>query len=192
MGRWFADFLDSQGYAVSVADPPGDAAPYPGRKDWRSGDLGEDLIVVVAPLATSGKILTPTRGGCSRPASDIRYRLAVQEPLRAGLESPVACSTAGSRRCIRCSDRTPACCSGRHVIIADVGCPEASQEISDLFKATMAERVQMSLDEHDRLMAFVLGLSHALNIAFFTALAEGGEDVPHLAALGGDHIRCPA
>jgi chorismate mutase/prephenate dehydrogenase len=41
----------------------------------------------------------------------------------------------------------------------------------------------MSLDEHDRLVAYVLGLSHALNIAFFTALAESGEAAPRLARL---------
>jgi chorismate mutase/prephenate dehydrogenase len=47
----------------------------------------------------------------------------------------------------------------------------------------MAEQVVMSLDEHDRLIAYVLGLSHALNIAFFTALAESGEAAPRLAQL---------
>ena len=36
------------------------------------------------------------------------------------------------------------------------------------------------LDDHDRLIAYVLGLSHALNIAFFTALADSGELVPRL------------
>jgi len=41
----------------------------------------------------------------------------------------------------------------------------------------------MSLDEHDRLIAYVLGLSHALNIAFFTALAESGEAAPRLARM---------
>jgi chorismate mutase/prephenate dehydrogenase len=41
----------------------------------------------------------------------------------------------------------------------------------------------MDLDEHDRLIAFVLGLSHALNIAFFTALAESGEAAPRLARM---------
>jgi chorismate mutase/prephenate dehydrogenase len=44
----------------------------------------------------------------------------------------------------------------------------------------MAEQLEMSLDEHDRLMAYVLGLSHALNLAFFTALAASGELVPRL------------
>jgi chorismate mutase/prephenate dehydrogenase len=47
----------------------------------------------------------------------------------------------------------------------------------------MAQRVVMGLDEHDRLIAYVLGLSHALNIAFFTALAESGEAAPRLAQL---------
>ena len=41
----------------------------------------------------------------------------------------------------------------------------------------------MSLEDHDRLIAYVLGLSHALNIAFFTALAESGEAAPRLAQL---------
>ena len=47
----------------------------------------------------------------------------------------------------------------------------------------MADLVVMGLDEHDRLIAFVLGLSHALNIAFFTALAESGEAAPRLARM---------
>jgi chorismate mutase/prephenate dehydrogenase len=47
----------------------------------------------------------------------------------------------------------------------------------------MVEQVTMTLDEHDRLIAYVLGLSHALNIAFFTALAESGEAAPRLAKL---------
>ena len=51
-----------------------------------------------------------------------------------------------------------------------------------LFASTMAELVVMDLDEHDRLIAFVLGLSHALNIAFFTALAESGEAAPRSRA----------
>jgi chorismate mutase/prephenate dehydrogenase len=41
----------------------------------------------------------------------------------------------------------------------------------------------MTLEEHDRMIAYVLGLSHALNIAFFTALAASGELVPRLKTL---------
>src|SRR6202008_4750978 len=73
--------------------------------------------------------------------------------------------------------------SGRHVIFIDLGHAEALREAQELFAPTMAEGVVMTLDEHDRLIAYVLGLSHALNIAFFTALAESGEAAPRLAQL---------
>ena len=73
--------------------------------------------------------------------------------------------------------------SGRHVIFIDLGNAAALQEAQDLFAPTMAERVVMGLDEHDRLIAYVLGLSHALNIAFFTALAESGEAAMRLGQL---------
>ena len=73
--------------------------------------------------------------------------------------------------------------SGRHVIFIDMGSKEAIDAARELFGSTMAQQVVMGLDEHDRLIAYVLGLSHALNIAFFTALAESGEAAPRLAQL---------
>jgi chorismate mutase/prephenate dehydrogenase len=73
--------------------------------------------------------------------------------------------------------------SGRHVIFVQVGPPEAAAEVEALFASTMAQSVHMTLDEHDRVMAFVLGLSHALNLAFAAALAESGEAAPRLAEL---------
>jgi chorismate mutase/prephenate dehydrogenase len=72
---------------------------------------------------------------------------------------------------------------GRHVIFVEAGSAEATAAARELFASTMVEQVVMSLDDHDRLIAYVLGLSHALNIAFFTALAESGEAAPRLAKL---------
>jgi chorismate mutase/prephenate dehydrogenase len=73
--------------------------------------------------------------------------------------------------------------SGRHLIFCDAGNAQATQSAKDLFSATMVEQLDMGLDDHDRLIAYVLGLSHALNIAFFTALAESGEAAPKLAQM---------
>ena len=63
--------------------------------------------------------------------------------------------------------------------------PNAGDDLQAIKKGVMelADLVVMGLDEHDRLIAFVLGLSHALNIAFFTALAESGEAAPRLARM---------
>jgi chorismate mutase/prephenate dehydrogenase len=73
--------------------------------------------------------------------------------------------------------------SGRHVLFMEVGAKDAVREARQLFASTMAAQIEMPLEEHDRLIAYVLGLSHALNIAFFTALAESGEAAPRLAEL---------
>ena len=61
-----------------------------------------------------------------------------------------------------------------------LGCPKPLRAARALFASTMAEQIEMSVADHDRLMSYVLGLSHALNLAFFTALAASGELVPRL------------
>jgi chorismate mutase/prephenate dehydrogenase len=73
--------------------------------------------------------------------------------------------------------------SGRHILHIDLGDADSLMQSQRLFSPTMVEQVTTGLDEHDRLIAFVLGLSHAVNIAFFTALAESGEAAPRLAGL---------
>jgi len=73
--------------------------------------------------------------------------------------------------------------SGRHVLFVDVGDPAATDTVRALFAATMAVQSDVDLDTHDRLMACVLGLSHALNLAFNEALARSGEDLPLLARI---------
>jgi chorismate mutase/prephenate dehydrogenase len=73
--------------------------------------------------------------------------------------------------------------SRRHVIFVDVGVPQATAAVRTLFASTMAIQVDMDLESHDRLIAYVLGLSHAVNLAFLSALAESGEDAPKLAEL---------
>jgi chorismate mutase/prephenate dehydrogenase len=107
---------------------------------------------------------------------------SLKTPLRAGLDALVK---AGCRVTSLHPMFGPdtALLSGRHVIFIDLGNADALQEAQELFAPTMAERVVMGLDEHDRLIAYVLGLSHALNIAFFTALADSGEAAPRLAQL---------
>jgi chorismate mutase/prephenate dehydrogenase len=61
---------------------------------------------------------------------------------------------------------------GRNVIVCDCGNGSAAAEAEILFEG--ADVIQMDVGEHDELMAYVLGLSHALNIAFNSALMKSG------------------
>ncbi len=180
MGRWFVEFLASQGFAVEIADPAGTVAGFAHRADWRQGGLDHDLIVLATPLGTTASVLE--RLAQHRPSGLVFDIGSLKTPLRTGLQALV---TAG----VRVTSLHPMfgpdtdMLSGRHVIFIDLGHPQAVTEARALFAHTMAEQVVTSLDEHDRLIAYVLGLSHALNIAFFTALAESGAAAPQLARL---------
>lgn len=180
MGRWFVEFLASQGYNVTVADPTARVEGFAYFADWHAASLDYELIVVATPLQIANTILQEL---ATRKPRGIVFDIgSLKSPLRQGLN---AMRDAGCRVTSLHPMFGPdtELLSGRHVIFVDVGNKEAIDEAQSLFASTMAERVVMTLDEHDRLIAYVLGLSHALNIAFFTALAESGEAAPRLAQL---------
>ncbi len=176
MGGWFAQFLTSQGFDVQIADPaaPGALA------DWRDSDLSHDFIVVAAPLGATNQILRQLAE--RRPGGVVFDLGSLKTPLRGGLEALRAAGVAVTSLHPMFGPDTELL-SGRHVIFIDLGHAEALSRARSLFAPTMAEQAVMQLEEHDRLIAYVLGLSHALNIAFFTALAESGAAAPRLLEL---------
>ena len=180
MGRWFAEFLASQGYNVSIADPAGSLEGFASIADWRESALDQDLIVVATPLRIANTVLQEL--AIRKPRGIVFDIGSLKSPLRSGIQ---AMQQAGCRITSVHPMFGPdtELLSGRHVIFVDLGREDALEEARELFAATMAERPVMTLDEHDRLIAYVLGLSHALNIAFFTALANSGEAAPRLAQL---------
>jgi chorismate mutase/prephenate dehydrogenase len=180
MGRWFVRFLAAQGFAVEIADPAGPVPGFPYVADWRAAPLEHELIVVAAPMPASADIL---RAMAAAPPRGLVFDVgSLKSPLRASLH---ALRDAGGKVCSVHPMFGPdtELLSGRHVIFVDLGVPEATAEARALFASTMATLVDMDLESHDRLIAYVLGLSHALNIAFFTALADSGEAAPRLATL---------
>ena len=180
MGGWFVSFLASQGFTVEVADPTAAAAGVARVEDWRRTDLKQDFIVLATPLGITDAILRDL--ALRRPAGVIFDVGSLKSPLRAGL---LALKSHGCKVTSVHPMFGPDTdlLSGRHVVFVDLGSAAALEAARALFAPTMAEQVVMSLDEHDRLIAYVLGLSHALNIAFFTALADSGEAAPKLARI---------
>lgn len=179
MGGWFADFFASQGFATTIADPG--VADGPGLfSNWTDAGVDYDVIVVAAPLAVSGRILAQL--AVLKPQGLIFDIGSLKTPLIDGLAElrRAGCRVTSLHPMYGPDTRL---LSGRHLIFCDAGSAEATAAAKELFGATMVEQLDMGLDDHDRLIAYVLGLSHALNIAFFTALAESGEAAPKLARM---------
>jgi len=180
LGGWLVAFLDSQGYAVSVADPVVDTRLPRSYRDWRAAPLDAGLIVVSTPPRASAAILSEL---AARQVPGLVFDVgSIKSPLIPALRAAAA---SGLKVCSVHPMFGPdtQLLSGRHVLLMDVGCRAALEEAGQLFVDTMAEVVEVGLDEHDRLMALVLGLSHALNIAFFTALVRSGIEAGQLAGI---------
>jgi chorismate mutase / prephenate dehydrogenase len=180
MGRWFARFLESQGYSIEIADPAGPVLDYPYCSDWTQSALDQDLILVATSLSHTDAILQQL--AVRKPAGLVVEIASLKTPLRASLQRLAAAD-------VRIASLHPMfgptteLLSGRHVICVDLGAGSAHGAGAEIFASTMARCVTMGLDDHDKLMASVLGMSHAINIAFFSALAESGSSVPELASI---------
>ncbi len=180
MGRWFCRFLDLQGYDVHAADPSGGPDGVPTTGDWRETQDAFALTVVAAPLGISCGILEEI---ARRKREGLIFDIgSVKAPLGPGLE---ALSDSGLRAAsvhpLFGPDATVL--RGCQVLVMEIGSEEAADEAEAVFAGTMARVLRIPLEEHDPLMAYVLGLSHALNLAFVQALSESGERARRLARL---------
>lgn len=179
MGGWFVDFFQSQGFDTVIADPGISDGPGQFSK-WTDAGVDFDVITVAAPISVSGRILAQL--AVLEPPGLVFDVGSLKTPLSDGLAelANAGCRVTSLHPMFGHETRL---LSGRHLIFCDAGVPEATAAAKELFNSTMVEQLDMSLEDHDRLIAYVLGLSHALNIAFFTALAESGEAAPKLARM---------
>lgn len=180
MGLWFVRYLSAQGFAIEIADPNDGPAGVVNHRDWTTVKLDHELVIVATPMPATNQILCAL--AASPPPGVVFDVGSLKSPLREGLEALRAAGAQVTSVHPMFGPDTELL-SGRHVIFIDVGMPKATAAARALFEPTMATLVEMDLESHDRLIAYVLGLSHALNIAFFTALAESGEAAPRLATL---------
>ena len=181
MGGWFVTFLANQGWQVEVADVrPSAADGVSHREDWRAGPLDHTMIVVATPLSATNEVLLEL--ATRRPPGVVFDVGSLKTPLRGGLEALRDAGVAVTSLHPMFGPDTNLL-SGKHVLFVDVGVPSATEAVRRLFAATMAEQCDVDLDMHDRLISFVLGLSHALNLSCNTALAASGEALPLLSRI---------
>ena len=177
MGEWMSRYLDMVGYMVDVADRVDHETPFNRVDDWQARVSNYDLIVVAVPLRPSNNILLQLAE--LKPECLVFDIGSLKSPMREGLD---AMRESGCRVCSVHPMFGPdeIGLSGRHILFVDVGNQEAITEARALFAHTAADCVELSLEEHDEVMAWVLGLSHLVNIAFAGTLAQSHEKVPLL------------
>ncbi len=180
MGGWFVEYFHSLGYVVTVADPAPVASDITRFEDWREAGVDFDIIVVATTLARTAQVLS---GLCELKPRGLVFDVgSLKTPLR---EPLLALARAG----VQVTSVHPMfgpntrLLADRQIIFVDVGVSEATNSARELFSNTMALAIDMSIDEHDRMIAFVLGLAHITNIIFVDALARSGIEASQLLAM---------
>ncbi len=174
LGAWFAKLLENLGYHVEVVDINADN---PAKRRWQDAPDQFAVTVIATPIAVCNEILLEM---AKKPRQGVTFDLAsLKGPLHSGLH---ALASAGADVTSIHPMFGPSVnhLSGRHIIAIDVGTQKAKKVARQLFESTMANWVEMSLEEHDRMMAYVLGLSHASNILFADVLSGSQQQVSKL------------
>ncbi len=171
MGQWFAHFLQNQGHRVAINDlkNPG----IYGFKYYRRLENAikeKSIIIIATPLSIVPDIIEKiTRLNCASVVCDIasvkshiipKIKKAIRNNIKITSIHPMF-----GPSCHTLNDKI--------VCMCDCGSPEANNKILNLFKDTAARIIKLPFDEHDKLISYVLGLSHLVNILFVKMLMDG-------------------
>jgi len=178
MGQWFSRFLSNQGFNVDISDI--NAANATEIIDYKTSKLHYEYIIVAAPIAASVEILQDL--ALLKPKGIVLDVGSIKSPLKLPL---MQLADSGTKVVSIHPMFGPGIklLSNKHVIFINLGDSESVKKVKELFKPTMVEQIDMQLEDHDRLIAYILGLSHVINIAFMSVLAESGEAAETLARL---------
>ncbi len=179
MGAWFAHFMNGLGYEVTIHDPAGPLEGFGSAEDPRAAAQDADCIIISTPPSETGKILESLEGTDALILDIASLKAPFQGTLKAMAQDHRVTSIHplwGPQARVL---------SGKNVVVLDCGNEEAAHEAREILTQTAATVVTLPLHLHDRLMAYTLGLPHALNIAYAEVLSTSGHAFSELALLGG-------
>lgn len=181
MGRWFSYFFQNQGHNVFIYDIKGKSDEF---KSYASLEeaVREVSFVLVATTLDEVPLMIDS-------VVELDYKKVIFDA--ASLKSHLKDSIENARkRGVAITSIHPMfgpnarTLSDKVICLCDCGVSEANKKVEGLFKDTAASIVKISLKEHDRVISYVLGLSHLLNIIFIKSLMGGGYAYNELKSFG--------
>ena len=182
MGAWTARFLSNRGAEVSIYDPRGSLEGYPNLESVGKGSADADMIVLASPLGTAERDLRELLA--TDPSGTIFDLCSVKAYLKEVLLEAASngFNVTSVHPMFGPGSANP---EGRNVIVCSCGCPEADRLARELLEGAGASVVEIPLDEHDRLIARVLGAPHLCALLFGRAVSTSGMDRGDLSAVQG-------
>ncbi len=171
MGRWLANILHAQGHRVTVFDPSPAASDFEQATTLAEGARGAKLIVLATPLESSEAVYEEILH--LEPTGVIADVFSVKSQVTPLIERGVR----DGRRIVSLHPMFGPdvyLLSGRTLLICDCGSAGTAHFIRDLFEGTALTLMDVPLARHDEIIAYVLGLGHAINLLFARCLCDSG------------------
>jgi chorismate mutase/prephenate dehydrogenase len=182
MGEWASRFLSNRGAEVLIWDPRGRLEGYKSVKSLGQAANMADIVVVASPPGTCQEELQAVLD--SRPKGLVFDLCSVKShisgTLRRGAEDGLLVTSVHPMFGPRVP--TP---KNQNVVICDCGCRKANEQASSLFSKAGARVSITSLERHDELMTYVLGLSHLCTLIFAGTAARSGNDLSAFGEVQG-------
>lgn len=186
MGRWLARFFSNQGHSVGIFDV-GEAVPQQpddGLTSYSSLDHALDASTFAAVAVPLEAVPSVIEDVAHRGYAGILFDIA---SLKGHLKPAIAkshkagVSVTSIHPMFGPSAKT---LSDQVICLCDCGDATATQRVRGFFAETAATLVDLSLDEHDRIASYVLGLSHLTNILFTRVLMHEGDSFEAINRVG--------
>jgi chorismate mutase / prephenate dehydrogenase len=190
MGQWASRCLTFLGHEVrghDLAMLPADIAG----TDFECGVRDSDFIVFATPISVTAELLKRAIG--LKPPGVLFDLCSVKAPLlavvaearHAGLRVASAHPMLGPTAPFAPAPAVP-------FLLCETGVGSATDEVAALFEPSGLIGVRIPLDDHDRLMAWALGLPHLLNLIFAGALRRDGPAYETVRSVGGSSFSAQA
>jgi chorismate mutase/prephenate dehydrogenase len=177
MGKWFANFFSNQGHNVLIYDIKGKSNHFKSYDNMEEAANKSSCILIATPFEIMPKIIDKIiklkfKGTIFDIAS---LKSPSKESIEKALNSGISYTSIHPMFGPKVSTL-----SDRIICFCDCGNEKANEKVKNFFKDTSATMVEISLEEHDRLISYILGLSHIINIIFMKVLMDGDYDFSDL------------
>lgn len=173
MGSWLTRFFESLGHQVSVTDPT------PGPFEAQNRTIAEavpesDVVVLATQLSSTADSFRECLRAIPAGHSPLLFDIA---SLKADMVTSLRQAVADGYRATSLHPMFApgaALLHGRAILVCDAGDRQATEQAKALFADTALGLYEVALEEHDKLMTVVLGLSHLTNLIFGRTVLKAG------------------
>lgn len=177
MGQWFSNFFGNQGHDVLIYDTKGKSQHFKSFHKLEAAVKEASCILIATPFKIMPKIIEEIIDldfdGVVFDIASLKghSRDSIENAVNSGISYTSIHPMFGPK---------VSTLSDRIICFCNCGDRAATDKVETFFKDTSVTIVEVPLEEHDKIISYVLALSHIVNIIFMKVLMDGDYEYSEL------------